>query len=290
MTSPIEEKNRESILPNGLKSAFHLLDRKYLDGRLSLLRYCSSLSEYRRLLSANENPVVIGGCARSGTTLLLSLLSAHPNIYAIPRETKALSPDAYPAESSVDLTAPFYIDFIYLYLLQGQFCSRSQERWCEKTPMNVHFAEQLIDYFGDGFRFINLVRDGRAVVTSRHPVEPDEYWVPAERWERDVAAGRRVENHPQVLTVRYEDLTTDYRSALLEICSFIDEPYAETFDSYPETATIHKSGAWFKDASEVENRAPRRWEKEEHQEVIEDLLNRKKAVGHLQHYGYLEDG
>ena len=51
------------------------------------------------------SPLIIGGCGRSGTTLLLSVLSAHPKVLAIPHETEAFCPGAYGAH--VDLQASF---------------------------------------------------------------------------------------------------------------------------------------------------------------------------------------
>ncbi len=37
----------------------------------------------------SQSPVIIGGCARSGTTLVLAILAAHPSIYTIPNEIRA---------------------------------------------------------------------------------------------------------------------------------------------------------------------------------------------------------
>jgi hypothetical protein len=277
--------------PQWLAEKIHFVDRQYLKGQLSLLRFCKSFQEYRELLRANENPIVIGGCARSGTTLLLSLISAHPRVYCIPYETKALCPNAYdPNPVDADLTdpPPFYIDFLYEHLIDYGFPNHEEVRWCEKTPMNVHFVDRLIDFFGNGFRFINLVRDGRDVVTSQHPQDPDRYWVPPERWIRDVRAGRRLSEKSEVLTVRYEDLTDDYRSVMKEICTFIDEPYTvNAFETYPESADIQSSGAWFKDASEVKKRHQKRWNQEKHSEVVDKLMKNSDAIDHLIHYDYI---
>ena len=63
------------------------------------------------------SPIVIGGCARSGTTLLLSVLSCHPNVYAIPVETQALCPTAYDAEPRSD--ASFDVAAIQRHLNGG---------------------------------------------------------------------------------------------------------------------------------------------------------------------------
>ena len=40
-------------------------------------------------------PIVIGGCGRSGTTLLTSLLSSYNQLYVIPCETSLLCPGCY---------------------------------------------------------------------------------------------------------------------------------------------------------------------------------------------------
>jgi hypothetical protein len=189
----------------GLKSPFRHLDRAYAKGRLFLL-WKGALSQYRRILQRNRNPILIGGCGRSGTTLLLSLMSAHPEIYAVPYETEAFTPGAYPPEGNVSLEGEFRIDFLYSHFLEADVDLEGVARWCEKTPMNVHFFGRLTEYFGPEMRFLNIVRDGRDVVTSQHPNDPTSYWVTPHRWVRDVQAGRRVEDHDQCLTIKYEDL------------------------------------------------------------------------------------
>jgi hypothetical protein len=186
-----------------LKSVVRSFDRRVAKGRL-FLAYNGVLGErYRTIQRMSENPVFIGGSGRSGTTLFLSLLSAHPDIYAIPDETAAFCPTAYYEEE--DLQAAFNIERAYSFLMDPNVPLERYSRWCEKSPKNVLFAERLLDYFGDRTRFINVVRDGRDVVTSRHPSDPDEYFVQPEEWVRDVAAGRRIEDDPRVITVRYEE-------------------------------------------------------------------------------------
>lgn len=81
-----------------------------------------------------------------------------------------------------------------------------------------------------------MVRDGRGVVTSKHVLDEKEYWVAPSQWVTDVKAGLQMEDHPQVLTVRYENLTDDYMETLKRICAFLNEPFAEReFKNYPET-------------------------------------------------------
>jgi hypothetical protein len=233
----------------------------------------------------NKNPILVGGCGRSGTTLLLSLLSAHPDIFAFTRETYAFTPGAYPVTDTVDTSGDFCVDFLYETLIKEDTAHFS--RWCEKTPMNVHFYDRLVYYFGSGMRFLNIVRDGRDVVTSRHPDDPSSYWVPPSRWVRDVQAGREIEDDDQCLTVKYERLVEDYTQCLDEICSFLEVQYTPAFENYPESAAITSNSAWFGKAKSVRDTSKARWKKEEHKEIIEELLEIPGAVDHLRHYNYL---
>lgn len=273
-------------LASWLKSSAQHIDRRYLKGDLYLHRYCRDRATRRKIQAMSQRPVLIGGCGRSGTTLLLSLLSAHRHLYAIPDETLAFCPSAYSAER--DYEQAFTLELLYSRLVTvDPHLLHSRTRWVEKTPKNVHFIGRLIDYFGEGLRFINIVRDGRDVVTSLHPTKPHTYWVAPERWVDDVAAGLRFEEHPQVLTVRYEDLVADYRSVLGAICAFLGEAYDEAFDAYPDSATVRTSRAWYGQATEVSRTSLRRWEQPQHAAVVQQLTEVPRARALLAHYGYL---
>jgi hypothetical protein len=233
----------------------------------------------------SEHPILIGGCGRSGTTLLLSLLSVHPNIYAIPEETIAFCLEyhaADPPESDA-----FRLHWLYARLLGAEDLGNAH-RWLEKTPSNVHNIGRLIDFFGSGLRFLNIVRDGRDVVTSRHPSRPDEYWLTPRDWVRNVRAGVRMEAHPQVYTVRYEDLVASPWATLRRLCAFLDEPYADAFEDYPATATVQTSSAWHGPAEPVHEASVRRWQQPEHRDVVETLMATPGAVDLLRRYGYLD--
>lgn len=262
-------------------------DRRYLKGRLSLLRHVSSPSEYRRILNVSKSPVLIGGCGRSGTTLLLSLMSVHSNIYAFPEETEYFCPGIWQVGIEKCRERPFSIDLIYQHLSENDVNLQQVSRWCEKTPMNVHFIGEILDFFGRGCRFLNIVRDGRDVVTSHHPSDPNNHWVSPDRWIRDVAAGRRWEDHHQVLSIRYEDLVSDHLSEMERICNFIGEPFTERFEDYPESSAFEDNRAWSGKASAIHQDSVKRWEKDVHQPVVDRLLDSEKAKDLLGHYKYL---
>lgn len=212
-------------------------DKRITQGRLYLLSRFASPRVFWHIQSMSDSPVIIGGCGRSGTTLLLSLLSAHPNLLAIPHETYVFCPGGY--GSKKDTGEPFQITNLYAYLLdRDDLLSRS--RWVEKSPKNVLFIDRLRKYFGKNLRFLHIVRDGRDVITSRHPTDPSQYHVPPSRWVNDVSAARRSEHWAEVMTVRYEDIVADYQSEMKKVLSFIGEEYVSEIDKYPETATLQK--------------------------------------------------
>lgn len=204
--------------------------------------------------------IVIGGCGRSGTSLLLSLLSCHPDLQAIPEETLKL------ASTPLDLTG---------------FPSG---RWVEKTPINVHNIPAILEV--PEAQFIHIVRDGRDVVTSRHPLQPGPY-VSAERWIRDVTAGKNMESHERVHTLRYRDLIYETSETLHSLCYFLDIPFAPEFMRYPQTATVQSHGAWDGPARPLSDSSVGRWQLPEHAETVERFMRKEKAVALLRHYSFI---
>jgi hypothetical protein len=275
-----------------LKDSLRSIDHRYAWGLMGLVKKALNQGALQRvwhILRMTRQPIFIGGCGRSGTTLVLSLLSAHPNLYAIPYETQAVAPGPYPPTE--DSGQPFNFPRLYAPLMDAPDWIEGCTRWCEKTPGNVHYATRLLDTFGPQSRFINVVRDGRNVVTSRHQYHaPNQYWVSPERWIRDVRAGRQVEGHSQVLTIRYEDIVTDHMTVLKEICQFLEVSFPQdAFADYPDTAkTLKTRDGRDKPPRPVSKSDQKRWKKDEHREIVEALLEQPEARSLLAHYGYRE--
>jgi hypothetical protein len=243
----------------------------------------SELAPMWRILKLGRKPVIIGGCGRSGTTLLLSILSCHPHLFAIDEETRAFCPDGY--RQNPDLNKPFKLKKLYDYLLRHKIPATCT-RWCEKTPRNVLYYERILKYFGKRVRVINMVRDGRDVITSLHPSDPAKFWITPERWINDVSAGKQYSFHPQVKTIRYEDIIHQYEPTIRSICEFIKEPFDERLLSYGAAAPINRSVAWFEEAKPITDSSIGRWHKAEYRERVAALLSQKKARELLAYYQY----
>lgn len=291
-----------------VKRLLRKIDREYAQGLLTLVYHLGAGRKAFQISQTFRNPIIIGGCGRSGTGLLLSLLSVHPNIYSIPDETKAFCPGAYSAgefpgtHDDIDEYSPnpvdpeevtFLPDFIASRLAADADTALAAKRWCEKTPKNILFAEQILDYFGKGARFVHIVRDGRNVVTSRHPGSPDSYYVPPKRWVKDVSAARRMEDHSQFYTVRYEDLTNEPEDTLREVFDVLEEPFPrERLQAYPESSQFSDEEEWLHPGRRqnilggLREKDHERYRKDEHRDRVDQLLSIPEARDLLTYYGY----
>jgi len=225
-----------------------------------------------------KEPIIIGGCGRSGTTLLRNILSCHPAIFAIPEETGVFCPTAY--SQNVDLNAPFRNGLLERKLSEYGISGGSY-RYCEKTPRNVLYFGRILSHFENNVKLIHIVRDGRDVVTSRHHLNPSCYWVKPLRWVNDVTAGMQFENRPQVLTVRYEDLIQHYESTLIKICEFVGEKYRKEYFDFSNKIDRRQR-------FNVHSRSIGKWKKDEHKQIVDELMSLPQAVNLLKRYKYIK--
>lgn len=227
----------------------------------------------------SKPPVIIGACPRSGTTLLLSILSAHPEIFAIGNQTYAFA-------NWDDQGQPKRRDRLYREFLFRSIPDENN-RWCEKTPKNIVFFKEILNYFPK-VRVIHLVRDGRDVVTSRHPRHnPDQYWVSPARWVKDVRRGLDYKDHPDVLTLFYENLIDDFERQVAKVCDFIGIDFHQNFEHWTQKTSIRHSKHWKNPVQNLHSRAIGKWEKPEHQQRIKEFYSNPKAVALLKELHYM---
>ncbi|MFC1884632.1 sulfotransferase [Thermodesulfobacteriota bacterium] len=228
-------------------------------------------------------PIIIGGCGRSGTTLLASILSAHPRIYVIPAETVTFCPGAY--SENVDWNAEFDTRRFFLKYFSNYNFSFSQ--WCEKTPKNVIFFDRILKHFKNRVRLIHIVRDGRDVIFSRHPRDPDKYWVPGERWIYDVSEGLRHKNNPNVCTVRYEDLVMSFKETLRTILKFLNLKPVPSVFNFHKHATLRESIAWSTGIQPLHNKSIGRWKNHKDENIFKDFMENPQAIKLLKELEYI---
>jgi hypothetical protein len=201
--------------------------------------------------SATFAPIVLGGCGRSGTTLLRMMLDSHRRICCGPESSlfRRRAIDAawlagrfgFPRAEVAALHDAARSRAAFIEAFAGLCMRRAgKARWAEKTPRNISRIGAIFRIF-PAARFVHVLRDGRDVACSlrthpRHKVV-DGKLVPtgirrpiagcARRWVRDIEGSRRWWGDPRFHAVRYEDLVREPRPALERLMAFLGEDWDE---------------------------------------------------------------
>lgn len=207
-------------------------------------------------------PVFIGGCPRSGTTLLGAMLGAHGRILSLPEspfigalaaaetlpEGGLRNPAAIHAairaeykfhfwqlepaqlEASVAAPASSYAALIdaYVRAYASNETAGAITHWIDHTPENICHARRLADAFSTA-RFVHLLRDGRAVAASWLPLNwgPNAILPLAGRWTDFVAQGLAAEAAlgERIRRVHYEELVTEPEVVLRRLSDWLGVPF-----------------------------------------------------------------
>lgn len=195
-----------------------------------------------------ENPVFIVGAPRSGTTLLRSMIDAHPNICCPPWETglfvhlgKIVNGDltkVLKKEPAFPISRTDILAWVRDAAdeLMGQFLIRSRKtRWAEKTPTHVDHMDLISEVYPQ-CQFIHIIRNGRDVIRSLQnmPWAPRQIRWSADRWIQSVKNGRKFgESCPgRYFEIRYEQLVEDPQGILVAACKFLREPFSTQMLSF----------------------------------------------------------
>ena len=215
----------------------------------------------QKLYDQTERAIIIGGCGRSGTTLLLSMISAHSEIKAI-------------EESFAFYPKPMRLRKLINDLSEAKI-------WCEKTPKNIRAFEDIKGILKEKAIFIHMIRDGRDVITSHHPSDASRYWVSTERWVSDVTKGLQFDAH----IVKYEDLIQDPKKELKKILDLATLKFQENVLN-PHLFGLENSDAWFEKAQPLNSKSIARWKDNAHIDIIKSFYKNEQALRLLGKLGY----
>lgn len=195
-------------------------------------------------MTLSERPVFIVGAPRSGTTLMRSIIDAHPNIFCPAWETglfvhfdEMLYGDLVKVMRDEGTAFPLSRADVLAWArrsaeeMMGLFAVKARKsRWAEKTPAHVYNMRLITEVFPE-CQFIHMIRNGYEVVRSLQsmPWAPRRIGWSTDRWVTSVAAGRECGAElgaKRYIEVRYEALTKRAEPTLRNLCDFLAEPFA----------------------------------------------------------------
>jgi hypothetical protein len=191
-----------------------------------------------------------------------------------------------------------------------------------KFPLDILNIDEIVHrnaLFKDMY-FIVLIRDVRDLVTSRHPLVPDRYFIgyKSSLWPQDpkfskwhygapgieaifqairAGASRRDIN---VLTLRYEDLVRDTDGTQKRIEDFTDLKFSASFKSYHQREYKHaykyngryeaKDASLARESTPVDASRVSKWKQPEHASIIYQQFSKyPELFDILIEYGYERD-
>lgn len=244
-----------------------------LSEKLNHLKHIS-VSSILKIINLVEPPIIICGCGRSGTTLLLGILDAHPSIQAVKSESRIFKQWRY---RSSRINKWFHLLKVYVLLCQHKIKSTAN-RWAEKTPQNVQYIPQIIEEFGTNVRIIHIIRDGRDVVTSKHPRFKDQYFIPPEHWAKTVTLGLKYHDHPQVHTLRYESLIQDFDRTASSLMDFLDLELTKEVREFYRYSSLTNPETLDQPLGKLYDHSIGKWQNTDHEERINEFYSCEMAV------------
>lgn len=205
---------------------------------------------------SNEQIVIIGGCGRSGTTLLRVLLDTHSQIACGP-ESQLFLPIKVDLN---DLSKKFNMNLEILESMQKKSQSKTQfiemflnaylqlmnkKIWADKTSRNIHRLHYILKHFPNA-KIIHMIRNGKDVVSSlkthRKRMNSAGKLIPTglvmplqdciDRWLLSIKDCMPFCSHKNYMEVRYEMLVLNTKKTLNNICQFIGVEYEQSMMNY----------------------------------------------------------
>lgn len=213
-----------------------------------------------------NSPIFIVGPPRSGTTLLAAMLANHSRIACGPethffsklslKELQAAVSDREWPKKAVNQLASLHLSGQLVHqlfglplteldqylqhrspniqsmleaLVQAHAQSLGKPRWAEKTPNHLLYIDLIRQLFPDA-SVIRIIRDPRDVALSlrKLPWASQSILANAYLWQSWIDQSQSfflADNN--TLTLRYEDLISDPKEIMCQVCRFIGEKFEE---------------------------------------------------------------
>lgn len=192
--------------------------------------------------------VFVGGCPRSGTTLVGTLLAAYLDCTVTPESQfknewfryrdEATDPwdfvTAHPRFKLWDIDVADVPDprpsdiGAAVELAVGAYANKTGQSatspWIDHTPSNLRFAATFDEIERWDLRYVHIVRDGRAIANSIMPLDwgPNTAMAAGRYWAAEIGAALAAETRfpDRTMRVRYEDLLVSTDDTIAGIADF----------------------------------------------------------------------
>ena len=172
--------------------------------------------------------ILITGCARSGTSLLTYLMKGFRSLHVV--DSKEKNPRLIGHVS--EFSEPFVIKYPQGLINPRQDFALRRRR----DLLMTGFRSSYLRCYVKTWKILICIRDAKDVLTSQHPGQPDRYYVSPWRWIKAIERTLPLQDHPNVLLVKYEELVYDPVRQMTCIAAFLGMDYDKSW-----TRRFHKN-------------------------------------------------
>ncbi len=195
---------------------------------------------------SNFNPIVIGGCPRSGTTLARALIGVHPKIVSLQLECNILpmirdmnflkNVFEFSSEEINELNNTYKDPICFAENVLKLYVQKEGTQFVAvKNPFHIVIVDELFHYFPN-MKFIHVIRDGRDTACSLRTfpkrkivngkIVPNIVRSPFDwcirRWVSCINRGRKGGmKSDRYIEVKYEDLVNNTAITMEKIYEFL---------------------------------------------------------------------
>lgn len=253
---------------------------------------------------SDRRHIFVLGIPRSGTTLLKSLLAAHPEIGGSDYESTGILGIRDIFSYGLGELTPAHVqellrqsrDIVDFYdRIADQLLTRNGKRiFVDKLQMRSYRLRYVRRYFPDSV-FLNIVRDGRDCFCSaqHHPNIPQSKSTSsfASYWAKGVKMPSNLIPADRLYELKYEDLTADPAEVLGKAMAHIGIPFSQDqirVERYAATTSIKKTEVHQNLSRPITTARRERWRSE--LSPADNELFVRMAGPMLAKFGYSVDG
>ncbi|MEG4108429.1 sulfotransferase [Microcoleus sp. S13_C5] len=215
--------------------------------------------------------IFLVGSPRSGTTMLQSLLAAHPEVISFP-ESKFFHyllykkfAGKFPARMEAffkdEINRPDLLQGFddsqtvgakvswFVRVLDGLAAEQNKSIWLEKTPEHIYFIEDIQRLLPDA-KFIHILRNSMDTIASLHEATMNSHdlWGHGwdlnhciHRWKEAMLISHKYAKKSNHILVKYEEILDNKVKKLEELCHFMGIEYDDRMLEFYQEKAAHLS-------------------------------------------------